>query len=530
MAEGIDILQIPSDIKETVERSGMMIDENSDRLAQLEGIEQWQGPFVNQIWAELKKLRDKQDKEVPVVGDNAVAAVDDQLGTENLDGGGSSLTRFELEYTDTLTVTVKAGDFTVNGTSNFPKSDTAIAGEGTDDAGDPYSATFTEDGTHYVYFKLDGATVDPTIAPNKLLIACETARPTDTIMRQQYILIGEFSVSSGVVDEASVIRYRIKDHDYINIVPDGKLSPALSPSIKTTDFREDSLGELMMFDADNANLAGAQTWAGHHGIPRLTKSGAGAGELDWFGWDVDHYGAGKGSLGLSAAGLFEIAGFYVGTVVNGLDYNDFTGGTDDNYTLVARHGAAGGEASTEYITLFDFTARYAEDVLNLKDHVLEQHTDFKIAGAGKALGYVSTAVSDGVGGYVWEWVDPASFDLSDNYWANTTVTGQGDPDDHDYETTGHCCATAFSVQDSTNNSWTKDDFRVEAINSITLITDGPVDVQGSSINLQPIGELQINSVAGSTIANWFSKGILTGTIVEKTWGDLDPTDKILVRV
>ena len=108
-------------------------------------------------------------------------------------------TRFRLDFKNSTTVTVLAGNLTQFGESSIhTKNNTDITGIGDDIGG--YAATFAASDTFYVWLFIDAGV---------LKIKCGTALPT---LPSVYWALGEFQTDgSGKVASSTVVRYYIGD-------------------------------------------------------------------------------------------------------------------------------------------------------------------------------------------------------------------------------------------------------------------------------------------------------------------------------
>ena len=85
---GIDILQLPVEVGERIERVGFMVDDNEDRIGQLEA--EVVGPLgldaiTKQMRDEIKKLQAGLLADVPAIGDKPAADPEELGGDENMD-------------------------------------------------------------------------------------------------------------------------------------------------------------------------------------------------------------------------------------------------------------------------------------------------------------------------------------------------------------------------------------------------------------------------------------------------------------
>jgi len=128
-------------------------------------------------------------------------------------------------------------------------------------------------------------------------------------------------------------------------------------------------------------------------------------------------------------------------------------------------------------------------------------------------------------------------DHDDSYWHEF---GTDFIDTKTFKTSGEVWASAFRLQgDDENNKWDATQFEVKAVSFYLTATDGTCGLVGNGSGQLYIGgeggeqafeDILFNGDAGVDIANWTTKGGLTGTdIIEVEAQDIQPTDKVLVR-
>jgi hypothetical protein len=316
--------------------------------------------------------------------------------------------RFRLDYVDGTSVKVNAGKFRNVGITILSKNDTSIAGIGNDVDG--YAATFAASTVHYVWLQLHHATTDKQLTANVVKIYCDVALPTETRNRDLYREVGSFTTDGdGLVQENSIIRYKIGDIDLVIPIPDAELSPALAYPLKTLEWRR-HFWEWQMYDADEANQADGAAWSGRYGIPMLLKDANNSGTLQWLGVDKEAAG-GQKSIEI-VANLWQI--YKMNAAVEAFSTTlDFCLRTD----------AAGQVLWCDYSTVLSALQSSLTGDHTWTDGLFKKHTSLDFSGSGPVGTGKSTGNSDhddtywhAYGVYATSYIDAKQYRTTSNIW------------------------------------------------------------------------------------------------------------------
>ena len=388
--------------------------------------------------------------------------------------------RFRLDIKDNLTAVVKAGVYTCNGLrlTDFESTDTEITGEGDSDEGfaDDFISAVTAP-TVYFYLEKTHATKDPTTIPSGLKIVCSTELPSEGYMRQKYWLLGQCDTAlddeeNAILLPATLIRYWIGDIDELTIVPDGKLNPRLPHPIRTMDFREDSEGELMIYDADAALIEGVG-WTSKSGIPVLPKDANGGGSIVWHGWDTV-ISATQKSIELGATG-FQL-----------YDMDGDSGEMEDGWDFCMRDSAGG---ILKWVDQGDITvgnAEHADDADTADSATTAATADYANDGAWPTSHH---ALEN------WSTAGATNADHDPRYWQKDDAT-----EEDDFKTTGEVHGGSFHLSASPDdNFWSGADFEVSVSSSIALDASESIDISGEDISIDATSGIAIGKVETSQI-------------------------------
>lgn len=414
-------------------------------------------------------------------------------------------TRYRLDYSSGSAVQVRIGEYKVNGRDMTERGPVNITADGDSVAGfsTPW-AVGSGTRTHYVYFERYNTdiNIDPTLYPEDLKVVSSETDPVETFQRDLYDMIGTYQTDNdGLVVEDSITRFFIGDRDKMPVVPDGKLDPTLQYPLRTLDFREDSLGELMMWNADAATLASGTVWSGIYGIPMLDKDANNQGDLEWLSLDGED--GSQNSINI-VSGKVQIYS---------MDQPAVTPSDDE----ICLRTAAGGDIL--FSTFSDFIGSpggggIIDDITSQTDLLYWKQGDTGTATCyGESIGNDLKVVVidldnrqlDGSGGTTLDW--QSRLFLGGNWDAGAF----------------ELLADDFRLSDSGTNVWNAENLTVSASSAFSLVDSAFNEVTSSGsdlliyggtaggLRLESATDINYEGNAGQTITDWTTKGGVTGT-------------------